>query len=263
MRNVIISGFDRCGSSMMCGLLAKHPDISMMFQPTNGTEVHQDMLKPWKPADIHTQAYDFFAGLCSGIVDNSFIKRDVFEKHSEYETFPNSTINIIKETKCCMKTGWLVNNFPIEVFGIWRNPRAILCSLVKNDFHIKWYGDKAFTQVLKLVHTDNKYNDLIVPCGSLLTPAYKMAIVIAASLIALKDSLLPNNWLVYEEVVRSPNECLNDFIHPFGLDYFDFSQYTNTDFNVSGEDFNDKMEWYVYFSKEEITFIDNLFGFVE
>jgi len=266
MKNIIINGFDRCGSSMICRVLAKHPDVSMLFQPTNSTEIHKDLFRYWHPEEVHDATYSFFSSLIENKLDKNYIKSIWFDKYSKLKS--GASINLIKETKCHLKIEWLRYNFPdIIVYGIWRDPKGILCSLVRNNFHEDWYkthlntSESAHIKVIELLKVLNRYSEFEEVYNLTSSSIDKMAFVISVMVQLMAEKLQPTEWLIYEDIVLDPNKFYNLFLGKFGLPYYDFNSYMKKPYNVSGHMDNiNPFIWKTTFSKKQVDKLDILFN---
>ena len=166
MRVVLLVGFDRSGSSMVAKLLGAHPGVNVLFQPFNSSEVHRAQWTIWPPEQPAPETEAFLRGLLEGRLDRSYVRSDWFWKHSTAHTVDPERVNLIKDTKLHFQVGWLAKRFPeIELFALWRDPRGILCSLLRNDFHRRWYGDDAFRELRDLVDASDALAEFRPACA--------------------------------------------------------------------------------------------------
>jgi len=244
----LLTGFDRCGSSMIARALGQHPEINLLFQPFNGTEVSKTQWERWNKNETHAAPEKFIRELQQGKVEHDYIRSDWFRKYSSSQEVKPG-LNLIKDTKLHFKLGWLRHHFPsIEVYGIWREPEEILHSLVKNNFHQSWYGyltpeilNHAVAQFDRLSH----YAAMIKENSE----GYeRMALGIAMRTEILLQSMPSSNWFVYEDVVAQPDFILNKFLARFNLPAFDFSNVMRHDYNVAGALPAERISWEAYFS---------------
>jgi hypothetical protein len=144
-RVAILCGFDRSGSSMVAKVLARHPQVECFFQPDNETVFHRTHFEHWPSDHRQPDAEAFFEKLLAGELDWGFIAADWFKRHSTSVKVKPGKLHLIKSTKLHMKVEWLAARFPrIPFYAVHRDPRAILCSLLRNDFYRTWYGESAF-----------------------------------------------------------------------------------------------------------------------
>ncbi len=137
----ICTGYDRSGTSLISKLLSKHPEINLLFQPFNSTEIVETNWDICATSHVAPDTELFVARLLNGYIDTGYIKSHWFYKHSTSYEVDLDRINLIKDTNCHFKLEWLKSKFPdIGFWGTWRDPLAIMCSLVRNDFHKTWYG---------------------------------------------------------------------------------------------------------------------------
>lgn len=260
MRVLIINGFDRCGSSMIGGLLSRHPGVAYFFQPLSSTEVHRTQYEVWGADHQAPDTESFFRGILNGRLDAGFIAADWFRRHSTASQICPDRLNVIKETKLHFKIDWLRARFPqIAILGIRRDPRAIVCSLMRNDFYRKWYGEAAFDSVCRVIGSDPALGSLRPFLAAPLADADKMAMIVAARTRHMSDRLPPGDWIVYEDVLANPNAALGDLARRFGLAPFDFSPFLGEDYNVIGRPFESPHIWRSYFSAEQVMRLDEIF----
>jgi len=256
-------GFDRSGSSMISRVLAQHPKVNLLFHPFNSTEVTQTQWEYWQPKENHQDTFQFQKKMTEGILDKEYIKSDWFFNYSKSPEIKPDELNLIKDTKFHFKIDWLQENFPeIEVFGIWRDPRDILCSLVRNDFHRLWYANlnvELLRRICSTIQPLAKYNPLT---GNSLQQYEAMALGIAMRTEMLMARIKKRNWLVYEEIIAEPDVHLNEFTARFGLSRFDFKDLINKDYNVVGEKFERTGQWKSFFSQAEKERINRIFQFI-
>ncbi|VAW77380.1 hypothetical protein MNBD_GAMMA15-2041 [hydrothermal vent metagenome] len=261
MRLIILNGFDRSGTSLVGGLLSKHPQINYFFQPFSSTEIHKSQYQPWASSEHHPATQSFLQAMQEGRIKRDYIASDWFERFSDYDLENTQSVGIIKETKLHTKIEWLKNTFPdIEVYGIWRNPRAVLCSLIRNGFHEKWYGDEAFEATCTLVREDERLEALLPFLDERLSGEARMALIFAARTQLLMLSLCPDKWLVYEQVLSNPDNILNRFCRGLGLDEFRFSEWCGKDYNVVGLPYQRQDLWKTYFNGTVPVQVEQIIG---
>lgn len=247
----LLEGFDRCGSSMIARVLAHHPEVNLLFQPFNNTEVTKTQWQCWKSNEAHPETERFLESLLQGKIEHAYIQSDWFRNYSSSQEVKQG-LNIIKDTKMHFKAEWLRQRFPeMKVYGIWRQPEEILHSLVRNGFHKTWY-DYLTPELLQ--HAIRSYESL-TPYAFLLEKnlaEYEvMAIGIALRTEVLLQSVSQDNWLVYENVVHEPNQVFNQFLKRFNLPAYDFSSTMQNDFNVAGTFSAEKTSWKDFFSAQQ------------
>lgn len=261
MKIAILIGFDRCGSSFIGGLLSKHPQVSYIFQPFNSTEIHRTQYDIWNPDHSAPKTEGFLGALLTGHLDKTYIASDWFEKYSTSLDVDAEKLNVIKDTKLQFKVLWLKSKFPdISLYGIWRDPRAIVCSLMRNDFYRKWYGEDAFNAISRVIERE----PLVAPYRKFmagpLNDTEKMALIVAVRTHYMVEHLAADEWLVYEDILREPNSALNSFLQRFNIDEFEFAKYISEDFNVTGKSFESSDLWKDYFSRQQIENLDDIFS---
>lgn len=246
---LILNGFDRSGSSMVGGMLAKHPQVAYLFQPFSGTEIHKTQFEAWDVDQRAPATEQFFAELLAGRLRRSYIASDWFDRHSTATRPQLGKLNLIKETKLHFKVCWLRARFPkLAILGIWRDPRAIVCSLMRNGFYHRWYGESAFNTVRELVEREDGFAALRPCLDWKLNDPERMAIIVAVRTFYMVENLAPTDWIIYEDVLADPNRALDAVLQRFSLEAFDFAAFLAEDYNVIGRPFESADLWRDYFS---------------
>lgn len=263
-RVVLIVGFDRSGSSMIAKVLAAHPGIALIFQPFNSTDVHRAQWRAWAPGDPQPATERFLGGLLSRQIDRDYIASDWLDNHSTSPGIEPSKLNIVKDTKLQFQVPWLRERVPeIPVYGIWRQPRAIVASLMRNDFHQRWYGKigaRELSDIIGSVPGLRDYAPLLEPS---LTEHERMALIVAVRTHSLVRELPAHRWLVYEDILANPDERLGAFCADFGLPSFDFAPHIGIDQNVIGKPYAGAELWRTYFDDRQKADLDRVFAPLE
>lgn len=257
----LLIGFDRSGTSLIAGLLARHPRVRLLFQPFNGTEVHRSQWQPWSPGSSHPATEAFVQGLEDGEIDTAYVASDWFAKHSTTDAFVPGALHVVKDTKLHLQLPWLRRRFPeLPVFGLWRDPRGIVCSLLRNGFWARWYGDAAFEAVRHLIEARRefaRYRGFASGCAG---DARRAAVVVAVRNDALFRALPRGARIAYEDVLRDADGVLGRFVAGFGLPAVPFARHLAEDHNVIGLPFERADLWRDYFGRAEQDFMDELFA---
>ena len=233
---LLLIGFDRCGSSMISRLLSQHPQVNLLFQPFNSSEISRTQWEFWPPEESHPQTEKFLTGLINGKIDLKYINSEWFYEYSSSKEIREGELNLIKDTKFQFKLKWLRNNCnKIEVYSIWRNPESILLSLVRNDFHQSWYGYVTLEMLRNPVFNLDFLNPYYEIAERNLDEIERMALGIAIRTQAVIEVLPSERWLIYEDIMKRPDEIMNDFVGRYGFQPFPFSKYLNVDYNVAGK----------------------------
>ena len=260
MQLLILNGFDRSGTSFIGGLLSRHPQINYFFQPFSSTEIHKTQYQIWEAGHRAPAVESFIRSMQNGCIEQGFVASDWFDRFSNFDLDGQRALGLIKETKLHTKIDWLRSAFPdVAVYGIWREPRAVLCSLLRNGFHRKWYGDSAFEATCTLIRGDQRLHRFIPFLYEQLAEEARMALTFAVRTQLMVTGLSPECWLRYEEVLADPDEVLNGFCKQFGLDGFRFSDWCNEDYNVVGLPYQRQDLWKDYFHSGVPTQIERIF----
>jgi hypothetical protein len=260
-RIALLIGFDRSGSSMVAKLLARHPGVNLLFQPFNSTEVHRAQWSVWPPDRRARATEDFLQGLLEGELDIGYLASDWFARHSTSDCVEPDQVNLIKDTKLHFQIEWLKQRFPtIEVVGLWRDPRGILCSLMRNDFYRRWYGDAAFRKIAALVGARPELAKFRAPRDAASSDTRKMAVMVAVRTDHLFRHLGAGSRIEYEAILEDPNDVLNGLTARWGLEPFDFRPHMGEDYNIIGKPFEAADLWREFFPPSELAFLDELFS---
>jgi len=263
-RLALAVGFDRSGSSMIVKVLAAHPEIALLFQPFNSTDVHRAQWQAWDPADPQPATEAFLRGLLAGELDRAYIASDWLDNHSSTERVEPDKLNLVKDTKLQLQIPWLAARFPeIPVYGIWREPRAIVASLMRNDFHLRWYGKVGPAELRAIVRDVAGLDDYAPMLDRPLSEHVRMALIVAVRTHPLVRDVPPDRWLVYEEILADPNGRLGAFCADFGLAPFDFAPHVAADHNVIGKPYVDAELWRSYFGDAHKADLDRVFAPLE
>jgi len=261
MQLVVLNGFDRSGTSFIGGMLARHPQVNYFFQPFSSTDIHRAQYEIWGDEDGSPAAESFLRSMREGRIERDFIASDWFDRFSEYDLEDNRGIGIIKETKLHTKIDWLRRTLQgIEIYGIWREPVAVLCSLLRNGFHRKWYGSPAFEKTCSLIRQDERLFMYKQFMNESLGEEARMALIIAVRTQLMISGLGPDKWLVYERVLSDPDDELNRFCRNFGLNEFGFSSRRHKDFNVIGLRYQRQDLWKDYFRDAMPAQVEQILG---
>ena len=261
VNNFILNGFDRSGTSAISRTIATHPDIEIIMQPFNSGSIRQKLYQVIDDDNATDADYDFFKKLEKGILEPSYIKSEWHQKHSSTKSFKDEKLHLIKTTQNHFTIDWVKQHFPeIEHWGIWRDPVDILASLVRNNFHIKWYSGA----VNELVETVRRHEVLNVEFSSfidqLTNPIREMAFIIAVRSWFYFRRLDSNKIIYYSTFVQDHNEALVDLIEYFELSSFDFDMQEKGDLNIIGKKYNSGSRYRSMIPNDDFEFCDAVFN---
>lgn len=260
-RVVLLIGFDRSGSSMVAKMLGRHPGVNLLFQPFNSTEVHRAQWSIWPP-DRHVPVTEaFLQGLLEEKLDLGYLASDWFARHSSSDRVEPEGVNLIKDTKLHFQIEWLKQKFPaIEIVGLWRDPRGVLCSLMRNDFYRRWYGDASFRKISALVGARPELAKFRAPRDAADSDTRKMALIVAVRTDHLFRHLDAGSRLEYEAILEDADGVLNGLVGRWGLEPFSFQPHLGEDYNIIGKPFEAADLWREFFPRSELAYLDDLFS---
>lgn len=259
-RVVLLVAFDRSGSSMVSKVLARHPGVNVLFQPFNGTAVHRSQWEIWSPDHAEPATEAFLSGLLQGEVEADYIASDWFGRHSSSLHVEPGAVNLVKDTKLHFQIPWLKQRFPsLEVLGLSRDPRAILASLVRNDFHRTWYGGDHFAALCRTLCTRPELAELhrFVPECS--TDLRRMALMLAVRNGWMLRQLEPAAVIRYEDLLRDPDAGFGAVVERWGLAPVPFAAHLREDHNIAGAPFERADLWHEVLRAQELPFLEALF----
>jgi hypothetical protein len=215
-------------------MLARHRDIDLFMQPFNGGSVREKMYQIWDDELASEEDVGFFFGLEKGQLNREYIKSHWFDKYSTTKEFIPGQLHVVKTTLNHFLVDWCQQRFPmIHQWAIWRNPWAILSSLIRNDLISAWYDD-ALIQVQETVSS----NEILRPIFGRFNLVNDHAFIKAAYLIAVRSYYLfyfidPAKVIYYNRFREDPNKELSSFLDFYGLERIEFD--LNEDLNIVGE----------------------------
>jgi|SRR5690625_265537 len=254
---VIINGFDRSGSSAITRLLAIHSKIELIMQPFNSGFVRKKMYSILNETDRESPEHVFFNALKNNKLNNDLINSHWHYKYSTTQKFNEGQLHIIKTTINHFAQKWMSENYPeIDVWGIWRNPRDIVDSIMRNEFYGQWYED-ALEQIIPTVNSTKilkkYYADFTAELNSLVK---QTSFLVAVRSHFFFHHLQPEYVIEYEKFNQNPN-YLNLFLENYRFSPINLSEESSDDLNIIGEyeDMKDKINY----SDEEESFMNELF----
>lgn len=244
-RLLILNGFDRSGTTMVAQVLSEHPSVESLIQPFSSTVVHETQWEYWSPGESHPAVEVFVDGLRAGEVDEDFLASDWFEDHSSTREMISDRLHVVKSTKLHFKAAWFQQRFSdIPFWAVYRDPRAVICSLLRNDFYRDWYGESAYREVARHVREDAEIpGSLRDATLSARDELEKMSAIVAVRSEVMFRSVPPSRTLLYENVVDRPNRTLNELLSRFGFDRVDFREAMQRDHNLVGESYRGPDRW--------------------
>lgn len=236
INNFILNGFDRCGSSAISRTIATHPDIEIIMQPFNSGSIRQKLYQVIDDGNATKQDFAFFHQLEEGVLDRTYIKSSWFEKFSSTLTFLEGKLHLIKTTQNHFTIAWVKQNFPlIESWGIWRDPYDTLASLVRNDFHTRWYAGAA-AELAKTVRQEEQLRSAYAKyLNCLESSVQEMAFILSVRTWFYFQHVDPGKVISYDAFVRDANQALSHLLDYFQLRPHKFGDSGESDLNIVGK----------------------------
>lgn len=184
--------------------------------------------------------YEFFDGLRSGKIEESYIQSEWYYKYSTMRSIVPGKLHVVKTTINHFTAEWQLENFPeIPLWGIWREPEAILNSILRNNFTDQWYSDalESLKPTLELRDYLRDYREFL--------PELNDSESLTAFFIAVRSHYffkhLPAEQILrYESFVASPSHELGRLCDAFDLKTADFDEFSKRDLNIIGKEYDPK-----------------------
>lgn len=221
---------------MVARVLAKHPAVELIFQPFNSTNVRRRMYQVWDDGVALPEDAAFLQGLAENRLDEGYIVSHWHARHSTVRAFVPGHLHVVKTTLNHLTARWMARRFPgLAMWALWRDPLAILSSVLRNGFFQEWYGDAAVDALSETAAAHpaefGAYAELRPDPGS---DAQKTAYLIGARSYFLFRHVAPEHVVRYERVLADPNAELGRVLRAAGQPPFDFTPFVHTDYNVIG-----------------------------
>lgn len=265
VNNVILTGFDRSGTSAISKTIAQHPQVELVFRPFNGGSIRRKMYQILSDQNASQSDFEFFEGLQKGKFLSAYVESWWHQKYSTIkDAFADNKLHLLITNLNHFTIPWLKERFPLlENWAIWREPLDVLQSCIENDFLGNWYLD-ALTEVRVAVDATECLRRHFRTYSNRLDDDVKTT----AYLIAVRNTYLFENiehgkLIDYELFKKDPNTALLPFLQYFGLDEdFDFTPMLTRDLNsIPGRVQYVPGKPKVYnFSLEQREFVDELFA---
>jgi hypothetical protein len=253
----IINGFDRSGSSAISQTLASHHDVELIMQPFNSGFIRRKLYQIFDETNKDSEAFQFFEGLRNNQIKERFIQSQWYYKFSSTKQYIPNKLHLIKTTINHFAQKWMKENFPdIDVWGIWREPRDIVSSIIRNGFYGKWYPEgvrEIIPTVLKEPELKKNYQSFI---NELDNEIKNTSFLLAVRTHFFLKYLDKDKLIVYENFQDNPN-YLWKFTRFYGLPDKDFTEAAKGDLNITGKKLkhNDKN----FFNELDIEFMNRIF----
>ncbi|MGF1583594.1 MAG: hypothetical protein ACFCD0_30115 [Gemmataceae bacterium] len=238
MQIVIHVGFDRSGTSFIAGAIERHPQVRYFCQPDNSAALHRAQWEYWEVGGGDEASNRFLRELSAGRIDREYVVSDWFKKYGcgLYELRPDG-INLVKTTKVHFKVRWLQQHHNIKVMAVIRDPRATIASLVRNDFHTRWYAMKDFEATRAVVESGKLPEtglDLTPPDPSDWLRGISYLLLVRTAVLCADLGWDENSFVNYEMACQDPSTYLCERM---GLPRHDLVTTPKQDFNIIGRSF--------------------------
>ena len=257
---VILNGFDRSGTSAISRTLSNHDQIELLMQPFNSSFIRKRMYEAFgnvKGKDME-EAIFFFEGLKNNHINNNLIKSEWYFKYSTTQEYVPGKIHIIKTTINHFAQKWMKENFPdIHVWGIWRDPKEIVSSIIRNNFYGNWYNEALELLKPTIETVDFLKENYLHLIASLNTDIKRTAFLIAVRTHFFLYYLDQDKLIDYAIFKKDAKMSLKSFCDFYNLKNIDFNEYSKKDLNIIGDPYIGQEEFMI--SSEEEEFINLVF----
>ena len=254
---VIINGFDRSGTSAISRTLASHHEIELIMQPFNSGFIKERMYEVFSEQDEESEAHRFFKALENNRLENDIIKSHWHLKYSTTHQFIPGKLHLIKTTINHFAQRWMKDCFPsIDVWGIWREPKDIVSSIIRNGFFGQWYSNGINQIATTLEEVPFLRDHYLTFAKELETDVQKTAFLIAVRTHFFLEYLDSDKLLVYEDFKNDPSH-LTKFKNFYGQESLNFKEIAKIDLNITGHSMLKNTGY--KFSAIELDFMEKIF----
>lgn len=259
--NLILNGFDRCGSSVIATALATHPQTEVLYHPFNSGSIRHKMYQIMSDDIASVEDVRFFMELENRQLWKDYIISPWFKEYSTTLDFIPGKLHVLKTTLNHLTIRWIHERFPhIEIWGIWRDPFDILASLVRNAFYAQWYTD-ALPQIITTLKSNGEFPPLFTDClGDIGDSEVKaLALLIATRSYFFFRYLEQDKLINYENFKADPNAELNKISKYFEIGKYSIDTRIDEDHNIVGLGYEKGKSHRHLINKEEHLFATRLF----
>lgn len=249
---------------MFAKLLANHPDIECLFQPYNNSIFRKKLFEYWDVNTINVEANLLVDNILKGNWTKDIIDTPWFHKHSSsFELQPNKSY-VIKTTNLHLKYEWFRKNYPqIQLMSLIRNPLSIMASLSRNGFMGNWYGEKEFQENIDLA----KKSPYLLPKGAyelglrMVGDIQKTAFIIGVNNYVMLQDSKEGEVVKFEDILASLHTVCGKVTSALEVEEFDFSAFSDINYNVIGESFSNNSQWKEVYTNEDLKKMVDIFTF--
>ena len=257
---VILNGFDRSGTSAISKTLSYHPKTELIMQPFNSGFIRKKMYEVF--GDIESKEVEeariFFNNLLEKKINNELIKSEWHFKFSSTQNYVPEKLHIIKTTINHLAQKWMKENFlDIHVWGIWREPKEIVSSIMQNNFYNEWYKEAVISLKKTIRSVDFLKENYFHLIEFLDTDVKRTSFLIAVRTHFFLYYLDSDKLIDYSIFVKDANRGLQFFCDFYKLNDFDFNKYSKNDLNIVGKSYKSSRKF--FFSESELAFMNTIF----
>lgn len=232
---ILFNSFDRAGSTAIVKTLGLNESVEYLIHPFNGGPFRKSMYQIFDDKIASTDDHNFFKNLVKGELKRDYIVSWWHEKFSSTINGKKNKLHILKTTINHFSIKWIYDNYPlIDVWGVWRDPWEILNSILKNDFHGKWYDD-AFDEIKDTIFKESEFEEYKLLYNEADSPTKRTAFLISARSYYFFLLLKKNFVINYHEFLKEPQTVYDRFVNNYKLqadeDVYNFAK---QDLNVVG-----------------------------
>ena len=237
INNFILIGFDRSGTSAISKAISGHPQVNLVYRPFNSGPIRKKMYTILDEGNTTQEDKLFFQELEKNSFYSDYVVSTWHEKYSDIgNDFEKEKLHLLITNINHFSVAWVKNQYPkIEQWAIWRDPKYILNSCMKNNFFNDWYQDSLgflVETVSKNTLLNHQFSWIISDIVNQ-SSVVKVAFIIAVRNYFLFYHINPRKIISYDLFKVNPDLSLKHLCDYFNLDIkkFSFSKYLDMDLN--------------------------------
>lgn len=257
---IILNGFDRSGTSAISRTLASHSKAELIMQPFNSGFLRKRMYDEFGIENYEEveQAKIFFNDLRENKLNNDLINSHWYYKESSTLEYIPKKLHIIKTTINHLAQKWMKDNYSdIDVWGIWRDPKEIVSSIMNNGFYGKWYNE-GINSIRKTVESVDFLNQYYMHFFERLdTDVKRTSFLLAVRTHFFLNFLDEDKLIDYAIFKNDADHGLERFVNYYNLNNYNFNEYSKKDLNLIGRHFLNREKF--SFSRNDHKFMNEIF----